>query len=58
MGILHRSHRNHINWLADGPIAPYVDAFKQHLTDDPIAWPSQTALPPNRMAYGLAAKIT
>lgn len=33
MGIVHRSRRNDINWLADGPIGPYVDAFKQHLTD-------------------------
>jgi len=33
MGIVHRSRRNDINWLADGPIGPYVDAFKQYLTD-------------------------
>ena len=33
MGIVHRSRRLDINWLTDGPILPYVDAFKQHLTD-------------------------
>jgi len=33
MGIVRRSHRNDINWLADGPIGPHVDAFKQYLTD-------------------------
>ena len=33
MGIVHRSRRNDINWLTDGPIGPYVDAFKQHLAD-------------------------
>jgi hypothetical protein len=32
MGIVHRSRRNDINWLADGPTGPYVDAFKRHLT--------------------------
>ena len=31
MGIAHRSHRNDINWLTDGPLAPYVDVFKQQL---------------------------
>ena len=33
MGIVHRSHRTDIDWLADGPIGPYVDAFKQYLTE-------------------------
>ena len=33
MGIVHISRRNDINWLTDGPIGPYVDAFKQHLAD-------------------------
>lgn len=33
MGIVEHSRRNDIDWLADGPIGPYVDAFKQHLTD-------------------------
>jgi len=33
MGIAHRSHRHEFNWLADGPIGPFVDAFKQHLTN-------------------------
>ena len=33
MGIIQRSHRTDIDWLANGPIGPYVDAFKQHLTD-------------------------
>lgn len=33
MGIVHLSRRNDINWLTDGPIGPYVDAFKQHLAD-------------------------
>jgi integrase/recombinase XerC len=33
MGIVQHSCRNNIDWLADGPIGPYVDAFKQHLTD-------------------------
>lgn len=33
MGILRRSDRRDIDWLADGPIGPYVDAFKQHLID-------------------------
>lgn len=31
MTIDHRSHG--IDWLADGPIGPYVEAFKQHLTE-------------------------
>ena len=33
MSIVHRSHSTSIDWLADGPLGPYVDAFKQHLTD-------------------------
>jgi len=32
MGIVHRSRRTDFDWLADGPIGPHVDAFKQHLT--------------------------
>ena len=33
MGIIHRSRRTDFDWLADGLIGPYVDAFKQHLTE-------------------------
>lgn len=33
MGVVHRSLRKDINWLADGPIGPYVEAFKLHLTE-------------------------
>jgi len=33
MCIVHRSRRHDIDWLNDGPIGPYADAFKQHLTD-------------------------
>ena len=33
MGIVHRSRNKNINWLTDGQIGPYVDAFKQHLAD-------------------------
>jgi integrase/recombinase XerC len=33
MDIVHRSPRTDIDWLADGPIGPYVDAFKQHLAE-------------------------
>ncbi len=33
MSIVHRSRSIRIDWLADGPIGPYVDAFKQHLTE-------------------------
>ena len=33
MGIVHRSRYNDINWLTDGQIGPYVDAFKQHFAD-------------------------
>ena len=32
MGIVHLS-RHDIDWLADRPIGPFVDAFKQHLID-------------------------
>lgn len=33
MGIVHRSCHTKFNWLADGLVGPYVDAFKQHLTE-------------------------
>lgn len=33
MDIVHPPRRNNINGLVDGPLGPYVDAFKQHLTD-------------------------
>jgi len=33
MDTLHRSRRTDIDWLADGPIGPFVDAFKQFLTE-------------------------
>jgi site-specific recombinase XerD len=33
MGIIQRSHRDDIDWLAHCPIGPYVDAFKQHLIE-------------------------
>ena len=33
MGIAYRSRSADLNWLTDGPIAPHVDAFKQHLAD-------------------------
>ena len=33
MGIVHRSPRTDFDWLADGPIGPYVDVFKLHLTE-------------------------
>jgi integrase/recombinase XerC len=33
MGIVHHSHRHYSDWLVDGPIGPFVDAFKQHLID-------------------------
>ena len=33
MSIVQRFCSNGIDWLADGPIGPYVDAFKQHLTE-------------------------
>jgi hypothetical protein len=31
MDIVHHSHCHDINWLVDGPIGPFVDAFKKHL---------------------------
>ena len=33
MGTVQRSRRLDIDWLAVGPIGPYVDAFKQFLTE-------------------------
>ncbi len=33
MSIVHRSRSIRIDWLANGPIGPYVDAFKQHLIE-------------------------
>lgn len=33
MDIVHPARRSNTNWLADGPLVPYVDAFKQYLTD-------------------------
>ena len=33
MGIVHRSHRTDVDWLAAGLIGRYVDGFKQHLTE-------------------------
>lgn len=33
MSIVHRSRFTNVNRLTDGPIEPYVDAFKQHLAD-------------------------
>lgn len=33
MSIVHRSRSIGIDGLAEGPIGPYVDAFKQHLTE-------------------------
>ena len=33
MGTVHRFRRTDIDWLADGPIGPYVHAFKQLLTE-------------------------
>ncbi len=33
MDTVHRSRRTDIDWLADGPIGPFVDAFKQFLTE-------------------------
>jgi hypothetical protein len=33
MGIVYRSRFADVNWLTDGPIAPHIDAFKQHLAD-------------------------
>lgn len=31
MGTVHRPHLNDINWLTDGPLAPYVELLKHHL---------------------------
>ena len=33
MGIIQRPRHTDTDWLAKGPIGPYVDAFKQHLTE-------------------------
>ena len=33
MGNVRLSQLDCVNWLDDGPLAPYVDAFKQYLTD-------------------------
>lgn len=33
MGIVHRPRHIDNEWLAKGPIGPYVDAFKQHLAE-------------------------
>jgi integrase/recombinase XerC len=33
MDIFRRSLRPEIDWLAEGPIAPYIDAFKQYLIE-------------------------
>ena len=33
MDTVHRSRRIDIDWLADGPIGPFVDAFKQFLVE-------------------------
>jgi site-specific recombinase XerD len=33
MGNVRLARLSRINWLAQGPLAPYVDAFKQYLTD-------------------------
>ena len=33
MSVVHRSRSIGIDWRADGPIGPYVHAFKQHLTE-------------------------
>ena len=40
MSIVHRSRSIGIDWLANGPIGPYVDAFKQHLTEGGYAAPT------------------
>ena len=32
MGTVHRSRRVNFDLLADGPVGPYIDAFKQHMT--------------------------
>ena len=33
MGIVFRSRFTDVDWLTDGPIAPHIDAFEQHLAD-------------------------
>ena len=33
MGIIHRPRHTDTDWLAKAPIGPYVDAFKQYLTE-------------------------
>lgn len=33
MSIIHRPRHTDTDWLAKGPIGPYVDAFKQYLTE-------------------------
>ena len=33
MGIVYRSRFADANWLTNGPIAPHIDSFKQHLAD-------------------------
>lgn len=33
MGIVQHSHRRDTDWLTDGPIGPFLDAFKQRLID-------------------------
>ncbi|MGH8190594.1 MAG: tyrosine-type recombinase/integrase [Rhodanobacteraceae bacterium] len=33
MSIVHPSRGTDVDWLADGPIGPHVDAFKRHLTE-------------------------
>jgi len=33
MDTVYPARRNNFIWLADGPIGPYVEAFKRHLTD-------------------------
>ena len=33
MDTVHRSRRTNVDWLAEGPIGPYVDAFKQFLSE-------------------------
>lgn len=33
MDDVHRSRCTHSNWLPGGPIGPYVDAFRQHLSE-------------------------
>jgi site-specific recombinase XerD len=33
MGMVHHCHHSSIDWLAEGPIEPYVDTFKQYLVN-------------------------